>query len=426
MSVWRMDLRKSKALELADRGRVVPDGDDWLVFSLNSTNRYRVTLRPHQTCTCEDFELRQEACKHVIAARVVAWRRDSSIDPPPVPDTPPIKFPRPTYGQDWEAYDAAQENEKDEFQRLLFELCKGVPEPAPQTGTKGGRSPAPQADVFFATLFKIWSTLSGRRFACDLRDAHGKGYVSQVVHHSTIARCLENKDTTLVLLALITQSSLPLQAMEDTFAVDSSGFSSCKFDRWYSEKYGRTISEHAWVKAHVIAGTTTHVVAAAEVHDKNSGDAPQFAPLVKKTAENFTIREVAGDKAYVGAENFQVVQDCGGTAYLAFKSNATGGIGGIYERMFHLFCANKEDYLRRYHRRSNVESVFSAVKRVFGDSVRSKNDVAMKNEVIGKLVCHNLSCLIHTMYELKIEPDLKARPAPADRQAVLRMADYRR
>ena len=75
---------------------------------------------------------------------------------------------------------------------------------------------------------------------------------------------------------------------------------------------------------------------------------------------------------------------------LAFKGTTTGRAGGAYGRMFHLFCLNKEDYLRRYHRRSNVESVFSAVKRVFGDSVRSKNVTAMKNEVLAKLVCHNI------------------------------------
>jgi transposase len=98
------------------------------------------------------------------------------------------------------------------------------------------------------------------------------------------------------------------------------------------------------------------------------------------------------------------VEDVGGTAYLAFKSNTTGGVGGIYERMYHLFCLNKEDYLNHYHRRSNVESVFSAVKRLFGDAVRSKNDTAMKNEVLGKLLAYNITLLVHAIYELGLEP----------------------
>jgi hypothetical protein len=35
-----------------------------------------------------------------------------------------------------------------------------------------------------------------------------------------------------------------------------------------------------------------------------------------------------------------------------------------------------------------------AVKRKFGDSVMSKTDAAMTNEVLCKILCHNLTCLI--------------------------------
>src|SRR5947209_18895879 len=39
-------LRVSKAMELVERGRVVRDQGGWIVWSLNSSNRYRVTLDP--------------------------------------------------------------------------------------------------------------------------------------------------------------------------------------------------------------------------------------------------------------------------------------------------------------------------------------------------------------------------------------------
>jgi transposase len=157
------------------------------------------------------------------------------------------------------------------------------------------------------------------------------------------------------------------------------------------------------MKAHVMVGTRTHVVTAVEVLPKHSADAPQFSPLVKRTAEVFKIGEVSGDAAYDSGENFQVVKDCGGTGYIAFRVSATGGVGGIYADMFKLFSANKDDYLKRYHRRSNVESVFSAIKRKFGDSIKSKTPTAMKNELLAKILCHNISCLIHCVYELGIE-----------------------
>jgi len=58
----------------------------------------------------------------------------------------------------------------------------------------------------------------------------------------------------------------------------------------------------------------------------------------------------------------------------------------------------------RYHKRSNVESTFSAVKRKFGDSVISKTDTAMVNEVLCKFLCHNLTCLIQEQETLGITP----------------------
>ena len=60
--------------------------------------------------------------------------------------------------------------------------------------------------------------------------------------------------------------------------------------------------------------------------------------------------------------------------------------------------------MTRYHKRSNVESTFSAVKRKFGDSVMSQTDTAMKNEVLAKFLCHNLSCLIMEQETLGIAP----------------------
>ena len=72
--------------------------------------------------------------------------------------------------------------------------------------------------------------------------------------------------------------------------------------------------------------------------------------------------------------------------------------------MFHYFQFNQEEFMARYHQRSNVESTFSMLKAKFGDGVRSKTDVAMRNEVLAKILCHNIVVLISAMYELGIDP----------------------
>jgi len=72
--------------------------------------------------------------------------------------------------------------------------------------------------------------------------------------------------------------------------------------------------------------------------------------------------------------------------------------------MFHYFMYSREGFLKHYHKRSNVESTFSMMKRRFGGSVRSETDTAVVNGTLCKILCHNLVVLIHEMHELGIDP----------------------
>lgn len=62
----------------------------------------------------------------------------------------------------------------------------------------------------------------------------------------------------------------------------------------------------------------------------------------------------------------------------------------------------REDFLVHYHKRSMVESTFSMLKAKFGETLRSKGDVAQINELLCKVLCHNICCVIQSMYELGI------------------------
>lgn len=75
-------------------------------------------------------------------------------------------------------------------------------------------------------------------------------------------------------------------------------------------------------------------------------------------------------------------------------------------KMFHFFSYKRDEFLAHYHKRSNVESTMMMVKTKFGDSVRSKTETAMRNEVLAKVLCHNICCVISAMHEFGIEPRL--------------------
>src|SRR5207253_2048197 len=118
---------------------------------------------------------------------------------------------------------------------LLRDLVADVPSPE----QKRGRPALPLNDQLFSACFKVYSTVSGRRFMTDLRDATTKGFIARTPHFNSIFNLLEREDITPLLKSLITKSALPLKALETQFAVDSTGFGCNNFYRHYSAKYGK-------------------------------------------------------------------------------------------------------------------------------------------------------------------------------------------
>ncbi len=68
--------------------------------------------------------------------------------------------------------------------------------------------------------------------------------------------------------------------------------------------------------------------------------------------------------------------------------------------MYHAFAYDRERFLQHYHKRSNVESTFSMIKTKFGDSVMSKSDTGQANEVLCKVLAHNVVVVARAIHEL--------------------------
>ncbi|HEX3184248.1 MAG TPA: SWIM zinc finger family protein, partial [Pyrinomonadaceae bacterium] len=165
-SEFQLSEREIKALQIAATSKLTRKGNMWLVPSQAGHGEYKVNPDPQApNCTCPDFEFRQARCKHVIAVEYVLRREQTPDGRTVVTET--VKVTRQTYTQDWKSYNRAQQHEKSELQAYLYELCKNLPEPEQRTG----RPRLALADIIFSSVFKIYSTVSGRRFSSDLREA---------------------------------------------------------------------------------------------------------------------------------------------------------------------------------------------------------------------------------------------------------------
>ncbi len=316
----------------------------------------------------------------------------------------------------WTAYNAAQTEEKARFVVLLADLCKTVP-PPPQTGR--GRPRLPLSDMLFASVYKVYVGFSSRRFTSDLRDAYTNGLIDSRPHFNSVSNYLSNPEITDLLKGLITASSLPLKAVETDFAVDSSGFSTCRYVRWFNKRWGREVDNREWVKVHLMCGVNTKVVTAVDVSGWAANDTNYFVPLVERTAAHFGVREVSADKAYLSRKNLNTVEAVGGMPFIPFKSNTLEPTeAGAWARMYHLFMYRREQYMEHYHKRSNIETAYSMIKGKFGSALRSKSDTGQVNEALCKILAHNVCVLIHAMHALNIHPIFCAETEAAQKMPV--------
>jgi hypothetical protein len=412
VEIAAMNAREQRGLVIAALCKLKHDGQTWVVPSQSGAERmYRVDPTAG-TCTCPDHAESGFKCKHVYAVEFT-MKREVAADGT-VTETNSITFTeKKVYKQDWTAYNAAQSVEKDRFQEMLFDLTRGVPE-TERTGENRqgvGRKPHTFRDSVFACVLKVYCGMSARRASSDLREAHRRGHTSRVVPGKKVCAMMENPELAPILKYLIAESARPLKSVETEFAIDSSGFGTSTFERWYDHKYGITRTRCLWLKCHIACGVKTNIITAVRILDKDSNDCPQFVPLVKETARDFVVGEVSADKAYVSVENFEAIAGFGGQAFIAFKSNTTGAAGGTFQKMYHYFQYKQEEYLAHYHKRSNVESTFSMIKRKFGQHIRSKTEAAQVNEALCKVLCHNLCVLNQEQHELGIETMFWREPA---------------
>jgi transposase len=378
--------QSKKIAKITDRLWAVPSqthGGKWVVDSEAGT------------CMCPDYETNHKTCKHQYAVLYARHQITHSDGTTVVTETVKI-----TYGQNWPAYNAGQRMEKPTVRRLLKDLCSAIPQPQ----YKGnGRPHLPWSDVLYGVCMKVYSGDSARRADGDIGDCKTLGFMDVAPAPNTILRYLNKPEVTPILRSLIEESAKPLAAVEDKFAVDSTGFSTCTYARYFDHKHGKDKRVQKWITAHTMIGVRTNIITSIYVTPNRAGDAPQLPGLLNATAKRFPeIREVSADKAYLSNANLTAIEAVGGVPYVPFKENSTvAGGGDAWKRMWHFFNLEKDAWLANYHRRSNVEATY---KRKLGFAVRAKNEQAQVNEVLVKCLLFNLTVLGHEIQELGIDP----------------------
>ena len=394
--------RKDKGYAIAQNNGIKQKRGVWIVPSqTNPRKSYEVVLTlTGATCTCEDFQNRGLKCKHYWSVQYILKKeinKDGTIT-----ETTTVKK---TYPQLWKQYDMANTQQKDLFQKLLNDLCNTITEPIPKAT---GRPSLPMRDMVFTSALKVYTNFSLRRFMCDVKEAQKRGYIVATPHFTMPSKYMRKTELTPILHQLITASALPLKAVESSFSIDSSGFTPSKFSRWFDKKYNRVRDRKIWYKLHLVNGNATHTIASCEITTQHIYDGTMLEDLTNETHQNFNMQELCADKGYLSDNNLQHLDRLSIQSYIPFKSNTVANNekkSQIWRDAYNYFVFNQAQFLEHYHQRSNSETVFYMIKTKFGDYTKSKEETACINEILLKVLCHNICVLISEMFELGIKPE---------------------
>lgn len=310
------------------------------------------------------------------------------------------------FHQDWAAYNKVQRREK----KLFLELFAGLTDSIQEEQTGRGRPRTSLSTILFSSCVHIYGKSSLRRAESMLEVAKDLGYIDKTCSYATFSDHMQKEDLTNELHRLIQLTSSIFYEVETKFSVDGTGFSTSRFERYYDWKHGDEKTQRKWKKAHLMSGVKTNIVTAARISDGNRHDSPFFEDLVEQTSELFDIEEVSADKAYNARYHYDLVEYKGGEAFTPFKSNTKENArkSKAWKRMYHKFKMRNGEFRKHYHNRSNAETVFHMMKSKFGDSLDAKKDQSMRNELLFKVLCHNICVVIQEMHKIGFDSNFGA------------------
>ncbi len=302
------------------------------------------------------------------------------------------------YNKSWREYDLAQTNETIEFLKMAHSLTRR------QTSLNHARG-RPQAsidDILLSLLIHTYSGRSSRRSNGELKLAQELGLIGCAPHFTVLMRYMNQESITNILHELITRTSEPLAHLETDFAADGTGFTTNRYSEWKSYKYGRKYGkEKNWIKAHIMVGTKTMTAVSAIITKGTANDCPQLPLLIDKMSGEFIPKRISADKAYSARYNIDKIRSVGAESFIPFKSNTSkkslskGHFG--WRTALKVFNEQPEYFYKHYHKRSLSETAFSMIKRKFQPTIRTKRFKSQVNEVLLKIVCHNICVLIRYM-----------------------------
>lgn len=312
-----------------------------------------------------------------------------------------------TYPQNWVLYGIATSQEKLMFFTILQDAVDHLLIEHEYKGN--GRPAAFYGDIVKSLCIKSYHGYSSWTLESELHIAQAMGIIDIVHKRSTLNKYLQSAKIGDLLDKLYKTIAEPLKDVEAYFATDATGISASYGNTsWMKLRRTKEEKKHRkeFRKLYIITGCKTNCVCAAKVTEGTEHESPHFKGLLKETAKVFNIKELSADAGYLSRENVEAISKIGSVPFIMGRKNVNVPIKGrasAWGAMLRLWKKHQMFFAEHYHRRSNVESTFSMLKRKHGAFCRAKKPISQENEILCKIVCHNAVVLAEALlsYDLR-------------------------
>ena len=187
-------------------------------------------------------------------------------------------------------------------------------------------------------------------------------------------------------------------------AGDSTAMSNDRRLAWLSVRTADDKIKKGWLKIHTLIDIKTRVILKVEITKGTAGDAPAMTDILKRL-ESLRSKPDKGDatfdSAYLSRDFCTLLSDLGWTPIIKPKSNTTSNAKGswAWKEMMQLYENDQDQFDGRYHQRSIVEAVYSAIKAMYGNSLRTRLVPTQTVEAMTHVILYNIEMVVRAQID---------------------------
>jgi len=186
-----------------------------------------------------------------------------------------------------------------------------------------------------------------------------------------------------------------LEKDDIVIAVDSTGIKVTNSGEWILDKWKNKRKRKGFIKIHVAINIKTKKIVSMKVTKENVHDGKMLKELVYDVVSKNSVKKILADGGYDSKENFSYLDELDIVPVIKVRKNSTiknnvnciPRKSSILEQFKDIKRWKKK---HRYGMRWMAESVFSSIKRTFGEHVSSVKWNNIVNELMLKASIYNM------------------------------------